>query len=89
MEKKPIISFQIKTLSMHKLFIFLFLTLGFPLNGQVVDSTQLLFRNAFILDFQSNKFQKGDILIQKDTITEIQFGKSIQPFYKGLEMEPR
>ncbi len=54
----------------------LFIAFSISLNAQgQIDSSQIYLRNAYILDFQSNEFKLGSILIQNDTISKVQFGE--------------
>ncbi|WP_051285400.1 amidohydrolase family protein [Aequorivita capsosiphonis] len=59
------------------LISFLLIVFNFSLKAQDKnDSTQIYLRNAYILDFQTDEFRLGNILIENDIISKINYGKS-------------
>lgn len=64
---------MIKALLLYSLFI----VFSSSLKAQdKTDSTRIYLRNAYVLDFQSNEFRVGNITIENDLISKIDYGKS-------------
>lgn len=62
----------------NSLFIF-FLLIAFSVSLKAqdkIDSTRIYLRNAYVLDFQTNEFRVGNISIENDIISLIEYGKS-------------
>jgi len=59
------------------LILSLLMAFTFSLKAQdSIDSTQIYLRNAYILDFQTDAFRIGNILIENEMISKINYGKS-------------
>jgi len=64
---------------MKQIIVMFSLLLAFSISLKAqdkIDSTQVYLRNAYILDFQTNGFRVGNILIKNDLISKIDYGKS-------------
>lgn len=59
------------------IFYSLFIVFSISLKAQdKIDSTQIYLRNVSILDFQTNAFKIGNVLMVNDIISKINYGKS-------------
>lgn len=57
--------------------LWLFVVLSFLVKAQEsIDSSRVYLRNAFILDFQTEEFKVGSILMEDDIIQKVEYGKS-------------
>lgn len=64
---------------MKKDIILYFLFIVFSISAKAqdkIDSTQIYLRNVSILDFQTNSFKIGNVLMVNDIISKINYGKS-------------